>query len=334
MAVLARSGTEHFGLRPMEPMKDLAGVADLIEEAFADDLDRSGQSALRELRWLSRLKPVLWWMVTFSPDYSDFLSGFVWEENGKIVGNITVNRTSSVSRRWLISNLAVAKNYRGRGIARGLMYAALELVEEYHGSSVSLQVRADNEPARHIYKSLRFEVISGVAHLELKRVPKVEVLPLPRGVVLRPRNFNWQDDRHAYELASAATPASKQKEWPLRQSRFHLGTGERLKRSFCQIISGGLSAYWVVEDGHHFVAMVNIEPNILGQNHQVEMVVHPNWRGTLEKSLISQVLHQLYRWRKRTVVIKQSIDHVEAIETYKEFGFREEQTLLWMKRKM
>ncbi|MEM7344562.1 MAG: GNAT family N-acetyltransferase, partial [Chloroflexota bacterium] len=137
---------EYFGLRPMDPLKDLGGVADLIEAAFADDLDSAGQNALRELRWLGRIKPVLWWMVYFSIDHTDFLSGFVWEENQTIVGNITVNRASVTSRRWLISNVAVAEPYRGRGIARSLMDAALELVKEYNGRSVSLQVRSDNPP--------------------------------------------------------------------------------------------------------------------------------------------------------------------------------------------
>ena len=53
----------------------------------------------------------------------------MWEEDSKIVGNITVNRTGIGSRRWLISNLAVAKQYRGRGIARGLLETGLELVK-------------------------------------------------------------------------------------------------------------------------------------------------------------------------------------------------------------
>ena len=48
MAVLTQQQAEHyFGLRSMDPMKDLRGVADLIEEAFAYDLDRSGQNALQ-----------------------------------------------------------------------------------------------------------------------------------------------------------------------------------------------------------------------------------------------------------------------------------------------
>ncbi|NJN95160.1 MAG: GNAT family N-acetyltransferase [Anaerolineales bacterium] len=241
MAVIARSRTQSFGLRPMDPLKDLRGVANLIEEAFADDLDRSGQSALRELRWLSYMKPILWWMVVFSSDHNDFLSGFVWEEDRKIVGNITVNRTAPGSRRWLISNLAVAKNYRGRSIARGLMYTGIELVKEYNGTSVSLQVRSDNAPAKHLYDTLNFREISGTTYLRLNRIPRIErqdIPPLPKDVTLRPRRFDSIDARQSYQLASAAVPPEVQREWPLRQSRFRLDGQEQWLTNFFHKIAG------------------------------------------------------------------------------------------------
>ncbi|MEW5959441.1 MAG: GNAT family N-acetyltransferase [Chloroflexota bacterium] len=336
MAVIARSRqSQYFGLRPMDPMKDLGRVADLIEEAFADDLDRSGQNALRELRWLSRFKPILWWMITFSPDHSDFLSGFVWEEDGRVVGNITVNKTAPGSPRWLISNVAVSKAYRGRGIGRGLMYAGLELINEYRGESVSLQVRADNTPARRLYESLNFQEISGTAYLRFKRVPKVAEVPLPAGVTLRPHRFDPADAQAAYNLATVATAPARQKEWPLRLHRFQLGITEQLSSQFSQLLGGPAAAYWVVEDDQpRFVATMNVLPGVLGRNHRLELTVHPDWRGRLEKPLISRALHHLYPWRKREIVIKPPAEHVEAIQTYLEFGCREEQTLIWMKRKM
>ncbi|GAB4411766.1 MAG: hypothetical protein Fur0044_05910 [Anaerolineae bacterium] len=338
MAVIARSRTQSFGLRPMDPLKDLRGVADLIEEAFADDLDRSGQSALRELRWLSYMKPILWWMVIFSSDHNDFLSGFVWEEERKIVGNITVNRTAPGSRRWLISNLAVAKNYRGRGIARGLMYAGIELVKEYSGASVSLQVRADNGPAKHLYESLNFKEISGTTYLRLNRIPRIDrpdLPPLPKEVTLRSRHFDSIDDRQAYQLASTAVPAEVQREWPLRQSRFRLdGQEQWLTNFFHKIAGGGSALHWVVENGHSFVATLNIQPGVLGKSHHLELIVHPNWRGYLEKPLIGRALNYLYRWRNTGITLKHPAEHTQAIQVYKEFGFEESQTLIWMKHDM
>ena len=289
MAILAGRRSENFfGLRPMDPMKDLRGVADLIEEAFAHDLDRSGQNALQELRWLSRLKPILWWMMYANPGHTDFLSGFVWEEEGKIVGNITVNRTRAGSRRWLISNLAVAGPWRGRGIARGLLQTGLELVREHSGLSVSLQVRTDNKPAKHLYQTFGFKEISGKTQLYTRRVPKVEYYPLPRRLLLRPRNFDVDDARQAFNLALVATPQSAQKEWPLRQNQFRLSSSERVNNSFRWLLGGGPAVFWVVEDGQRLVATIDIRPAIWRQSHRIELAVHPNWRGTLEKPLISR----------------------------------------------
>ncbi len=320
----------------MEPLQDLRGVADLIEKAFAHDLDRSGQNALRELRWLSYLKPILWWMVMFGSEHDDFLSGFVWEEDGKVVGNITVNRISPGSRRWLISNVAVDQGYRGRGIAKGLMYAALELVKEYHGLSVSLQVRADNEPARRLYESLNFEEISGTSYLRLKTLPLLKLPqfpPLPAEIKLRPHHFDSADARQAYQLAGAATPPEVQKEWPLRQSRFRLdGQEQFFSNFFHKLVGGGSAQYWVVENGQSFVATLNVQPGVLGSPHRIELTVHPDWRGYLEKPLIGRALQYLQRWRNCEVTVKHSSEHEAAIEAFHFFGFEHEQTLLWMKQ--
>lgn len=335
MAVLASQVTEKdFGLRPMDPVRDLRGVADLIEESFADDLDQSGKSALRELRWLSRLKPILWWMVYANPDHTDFLSGFVWEEERQIVGNITINRTGPASRRWLISNLAVLKKYRRRGIARGLMYAALELADDYNGSVVSLQVRADNDPALQLYHDLKFKEISGITHLWAKTVPPVAVTPLPKAVVLRPHRFDKADSRAAYNLACAAVPLAVQKEWPLRQSQYRLSGNDQFSNAFRWLWGGGPSAYWLAEDGQRAVAAVNVYPGAWGAQHVIDLTVHPDWRGLLEKPLISQALDYLLRWRSRTITIRHPAYHTEAVEVYKTFGLQETQTLIWMKREM
>lgn len=334
MAVLVHSRKEYFGLRPMDPMKDLKGVADLIEEAFIHDLDRSGQNALRELRWLSRLTPVVWWMVTFNPDHTDFLSGFVWEEEQKIVGNITVNQSAPGSRRWLISNVAVARDYRRRGIATGLMYAALELVNEYNGKSVSLQVRADNQPARHLYNTLKFRELAGTTFLQLNQVPLVKEVPFPAELKFRPRHFSSYDARLAYNLARAATPETVQWEWPLRRSRFELGLHEQVSSLFHHLVGAAPAAYWVVEESQRLVGLINVLGGIFDHQHRLELIIHPDWRGRLEKPLISQALQYLYPWRHTGVAVKHPADHPEAVAAFREFGFHEDQTLIWMKREM
>jgi hypothetical protein len=92
--------------------------------------------------------------------------------------------------------------------------------------------------------------------------------------------------------------------------------------------------HWVVENGHSFVATTSIYPGIFGKPHNIELVVHPDWRSYLEKSLIGRALNYLYQWRNAGVMLKHPADHGEAISVYKSFGFEEEQTFLWMKQEL
>jgi hypothetical protein len=143
------------------------------------------------------------------------------------------------------------------------------------------------------------------------------------------------DARQAYQLASASVPSEVQREWPLRQHRFRLDGQEQWLTNFFHKIGGGGSAvHWVVEHGPSFVATLNINPGVLGKAHQLELTVHPDWRGYLEKPLIGQALAYLYPWRNVGITLKHPADHKEAIEVYKEFGFKESQTLIWMKYDM
>lgn len=90
MATTALTPSRPFrGLRPLDPRRDLPQVADLIERAFAGELDPSGQAALRELRLVGRLGGLMgWWSL--AGGWSRLFGGYVWIEDGRVVGNVTV----------------------------------------------------------------------------------------------------------------------------------------------------------------------------------------------------------------------------------------------------
>ncbi|EEU20720.1 ribosomal protein S18-alanine N-acetyltransferase [Lactobacillus mulieris] len=56
-----------------------------------------------------------------------------------------------------ITNIAVAPAYQGQGIGHYLINLIIEIAKKNGAAQVSLEVRADNEPAQKIYKSLGFE---------------------------------------------------------------------------------------------------------------------------------------------------------------------------------
>jgi ribosomal protein S18 acetylase RimI-like enzyme len=315
----------------MEPSRDLAAVARLIQTVFADELDRAGQAALREMRNMSRLGPLLRWIDQASVELSELLSGFVWVEDGRIVGNVTVSRAAPGSRRWIISNVAVAERYRGRGIARALMDAAIELIHEWRGQIVTLQVRDNNAPALHLYQSMGFRGVFGTAYLRLNRVPQVK--PIGLGPArLRPRRFSPTDARKEYELACAAAPEKVQLEQPVRLGRYRLGLEQSLADGARGLVGGGPTLRLVLESESHFEATITADTGTWWRESRLFMTVHPESRGQAENALVSHALYHLRRWPRRVTLVRHPSYHPQGIEAFKSFGFREERTLLWMRR--
>lgn len=85
------------------------------------------------------------------------MSGFVWEENGSLVGNLSLIPFSQRGRRmYLIANVAVHPDHRRRGIARALTCATLQHLQRGEFDLPWLQVRDDNPSALELYQSLGF----------------------------------------------------------------------------------------------------------------------------------------------------------------------------------
>ncbi len=115
-------------LRPLDVRRDLGGVADLVEQCFADTLDTDGKRYIHQMRSLSRNPGTLNWISSLSERTYLPLSGYVWEEDKRIVGNLTLipYHICSETPTILIANVAVHPDYRRRGIAYRLTAKAIE----------------------------------------------------------------------------------------------------------------------------------------------------------------------------------------------------------------
>jgi ribosomal protein S18 acetylase RimI-like enzyme len=338
-SVAIRRRPHPSGLRPVDPARDMGAVADLIQAAFADDLDQAGYSMLREMRHMGRLGPLLWWFNDPGAGLNQVLSGFVWLEDGQVIGNVTVTQASHAADRWIISNVAVAKPHRGRGIARRLMNAAIGVIDEWRGKVVTLQVRDDNAAALHLYQTMGFRVIFGSTHMRLDAVTSVPLLPLP-GTQLR--TLRNTDAEMSYQLARAATPEVVQAEHPIRLAHYQLGLERRFADWFRTWMGGPPAVRLAAvvpclcggaERGDRLEATIVTEPAGRSES-QIALTVHPEQRGRIEKHLISHMLHQLSQKAHHSVVARHPTYHPEGIEAFRSFGFRTERTLLWMRREM
>jgi ribosomal protein S18 acetylase RimI-like enzyme len=144
-------------LRALDVGQDLLAVADLVELCFADSLDPDGKDYLQQMREAARSSHLLRWANTYGEYGSMTLGGYVWEEAGRIIGNVSLVPFNSQGKRFfLIANVAVHPNFRGRGIGQALTAAALRYCRDRRVTAAWLQVREDNPVAMHIYKALGF----------------------------------------------------------------------------------------------------------------------------------------------------------------------------------
>jgi ribosomal protein S18 acetylase RimI-like enzyme len=304
------------GLRRFDVMRDLGQVADLMRIAFIEELGPSEIDMLREMRALQALAPLLWLTSRMSSELQDSFSGFVWIENGRVVGNVTVTRTRLDTRVWLISNVAVDPAYRRRGIARELMRAVIDWARECGIHGVYLQVRQANTAAQSLYRQLGFVLLDSITELRLARI-------VPIGTPLAARNFElkpWdgQSRKHAYELAKATVPEMWQKFQPIRISDFKLsGLPERIFKRLLGQQSYGSA---VLANGR-YAAFVRVHAGRSGGTHQIELMVRPDWRGRVENCLVSCALALLQTIANRPVLAEVPTEHVAAIEALHYHGF-------------
>ncbi|MBV5337345.1 MAG: hypothetical protein J0653_05120, partial [Deltaproteobacteria bacterium] len=74
----------HPNLRPLNVLRDLSAVADLIETCFSNTMDSDGRQYVQDMRRAGKDNSFMKWANHAVETTSLPLSGYVWEENGRI----------------------------------------------------------------------------------------------------------------------------------------------------------------------------------------------------------------------------------------------------------
>ena len=144
-------------LRPLNILRDLPKVADLIELCFASSMDSEGQSYIRQMRRTGKDDTFMRWATNAIESTSMPLSGFVWEQDGKIIGNTSLVPFRHKGKRiYLIANVATHPDHRRQGIAQALTEKAIRHARQRGTEELWLHVRADNPGAVTMYQNLGF----------------------------------------------------------------------------------------------------------------------------------------------------------------------------------
>src|SRR5512133_1799473 len=152
---------DHPNIRPVNVLRDLSAVADLIEICFSSTMDNDGQRYLSDMRRASHDDSFLSWASRMSENASLPLLGFVWEQDGRIVGNSSLIPFRDHGKRiYLIANVATHPDYRRRGIGRALTERSMLQARAKNASAIWLHVRDDNPGAIKLYEGLGFQEIA------------------------------------------------------------------------------------------------------------------------------------------------------------------------------
>jgi ribosomal protein S18 acetylase RimI-like enzyme len=326
-------------LRSLDPLRDLGPVADLIAQAFADELDERGRAALRELRWMARLSPLVWWLARADPTFSDSLNGFVWEEpqptrrGWQLVGNVSLGRAPGSRQRWIICNVVVQDGYRGQGIGRRLTEAAMLEARALGATGVVLQVYQDNPLALRLYMDLGFEEGAYETNLLLETAESVAFLDAP-GYLLRP--WRPSDGQALYELAQRITPPARQWMKPIRASEYRLDWWSRLGQAITDLLAGRRVYRLVALRGAQTVAMMTVTAAFRRGSHRLAFLIDPNHAGQVEAALVSRALYMLASIPPRPIEVTVCGDRDEtaALNVLRGYGFKKGRTLLTLCRNL
>jgi ribosomal protein S18 acetylase RimI-like enzyme len=308
-------------LRPFDARRDLSVVADLIEACFDSTLDPDGRRYLRNMRSAAGSKGLDRWAAMASGNPSLPLAGFVWEENGRVVGNLSMIPFFSQGRRiYLIANVAVYPEYRRRGVARALTEAALEKSQQRRVNQVWLQAREDNPAALGLYASMGF--VQRASRTTWNSNPVSLMGEAPAGVRVTqraPRHWqkqqSWLDELYPLELRW---------NFPLRIRSFQPGFWSLLHRFFNEVDI----RHWAAQRGKDLLGLLTWQAS-RGYADRLWLAAPPE-----NDDLAVQALSAFIRreWRSRRPL---TLDYPagRANDALTAAGFQPQHTLIWMETK-
>jgi ribosomal protein S18 acetylase RimI-like enzyme len=307
-------------IRRINVRQDLLAVADLIEVCFATTLDADGREYLRHLRWAARDAQYLTWLQGAAERLSTPLYGFVWEEQGRIVGNLSlIPMYRHAKLIYLIANVAVHPNFRQRGIGRQLTERALEHLRERGVNSAWLQVRDDNAAAYHLYRETGF--VERTRRTTWQSADNHAVLPnLPARLAIQHRRP--QD----WELQSRWLQANYPPDvtWNLNFNLSRIRPG-LLNRVF-SLLRGEAQQHWSALRDGYALGFVTWEPMRSSSDMLWVAMTEENEDLALQPLLAHTRLALAHR--ARPIAVNYPAGRAQA--AFEAAGFIAHQTLVWM----
>jgi ribosomal protein S18 acetylase RimI-like enzyme len=317
-----------MSIRELRLPQDLEELAEMLPNSFQypenpewsvqEDERESLENAIESLR-------KTWWIIrigqVFIPAMRDILTGFVWEENGKIAG-CAILQPRGQSSQWVIGTIATHPEYRRRGIARQLFAASLKLFHQKQATVAVLGVIDGNVPAYTLYQKMGLQTYSGHYDVEF-RASDVYFMPeIPEEFTLEKSSlFDWKP---RYELSKRITPDHLQEYEPIETSRFRQPFFMRLVIPILNRADKTDEEYRLIRHtpSGQVVGYINLAMNLSGVGrHRFLMMLDPAY-GRFAETFLQYALHRLTS-ANPALVIESGIPQWQGqiYEAAKDLGF-------------
>ena len=308
-------------IRPLDIRHDLEGLGELLEIAFAGELEMVGLDLRNEIEGIKRMAPLLLFLARISDDFRHLLDGFVWEEGDRIVASVTVHRRGRDGTCWEIGTVATHPDYRRRGLARRLVTRAIDYVAALGGEICVLEVRSDNPPAYDLYRSLGFSQYDSISDLKLDGPLKVQAKPAD-GYQIRP--LELAELPIVYDLALRETPAEVQSFVPVRESQYRVSHLRRLLTPLLERLQRRDNYRISAECNGKLVGYARLKAKRGSKSpHELLLTVDPSHHSPLGEPLLTAALEKLGEYSHQDTVVSVRTSYTDLLGIFERYGFRE-----------
>jgi len=270
----------------------MSAIVDLIALGFENELDPQGQKMLAQMRQAAQRRALS--PLGLGTDMEP--TGFVWAEADRIVGNLSLRYAlPSRTRGQMIGNVVVHPEYRGMGIGRAMVKAAIIAAQQQGARWIGLEVREDNPVACGLYTHMGFEAVGRQLHL---------IRPVgtswPNGMEMA---LIWQASRPKdrlrwMQLADAVY--SRRQKWVLeiRPNEYNYGG---LERKLDLWFSGEHEEAWLYGETEAQLAL-HVKTDKRSQYHVWDILTHPQTGEAGAQAVVAQALRATRRFAPWPVI--------------------------------
>ena len=295
-------------------------MADLVEKCFADTMDSEGRRYLQQMRRAGQDNVFMRWAANAADSVSMPLSGYVWEENGEIVGNVSLIPYREKKKKiFLIANVATRQDYRRRGIGRALTAAAMRHARSRHGSATWLHVRDDNPGAIARYLSLGFQELARRTLWQAKP-DRTASMDGPAISITKRSGRDWSQQE---SWLQRIYPQMMNWYQPMPWQSLRPGPGPFIYRFMMDYEV----RHWVTRGDNGSASAILSWQALAGMNDRLWAAVAPQGSEHALTALLLYARRNL-PWRQNLLLDYPAGEYNAAMEAA---GFQPHRTLLWMK---